>query len=264
MDMIEVKNVSFRYPQQEVLRDITFRIAPGRFLAIAGPNGAGKTTLLRLLNGMLKPTKGGITIDGEPMSRYNPRRLAHKIAVVRQDVLPSFAYSVYETIIMGRTCHFGPMGFESEADQQAVQAAMEATETTQFASRRLTQLSGGERQRVYIARALAQDTPILLLDEPTSFLDMRHQVAVFDLLKGLQKQRGITIIAITHNLNLAGQYCEEMLLLGPPGQYTIGPVRNILTAATMERFFHVKILQGHIGDVNFLLPVGRPNCDTGR
>ncbi|MBN1817744.1 MAG: ABC transporter ATP-binding protein [Sedimentisphaerales bacterium] len=257
MDMIEVKNVSFRYPPQEVLRDVTFRIAAGQFLAIAGPNGAGKTTLLQLLSGMLKPTRGSILIDGEPMSRYNPRRLAHKIAVVRQDVLPSFAYSVYETVLMGRTCHFGPMGFESEADRQAVQAAMEATETTCFASRRLTQLSGGERQRVYIARALAQDTPILLLDEPTSFLDMRHQVAVFDLLKDLQNRRGITILVITHNVNLAGQYCDQMLLLGPPGQYEIGSVSHIVTAAMMERFFGVKVLLGKMENINFLIPIAR-------
>jgi len=257
MNMIEVHGASFHYPRQEVLRQITFNVPAGRFLAVAGPNGSGKTTLVRLLGGLLKPSAGRIVIDGAAMGSYNTRTLAQKIAVVRQDMIPSFAYTVYETVMMGRTCHFGPLGFETEEDRQLVLAAMRETEVEPLGSRRLTQISGGERQRVYLARALAQDTPVMLLDEPTSFLDLRHRVRLFDLLRRLESAQGKTIVAITHDLNLAAQYCDEMLLLGGPGHYEHGPVGEVFRAERIEACFGVKVIQGRLGGVDVILPMGR-------
>ena len=255
--MIEVRDVSFGYPRQEVLCGITFSAPAGRLLAVAGPNGSGKTTLVRLLGGLLKPDRGRIMIDAAPLNSYSPRTLARKVAVVRQDTIPSFAYSVLETVMMGRTCHFGPLGFETDDDRHRVSEAMRETETEALGSRRLTQISGGERQRVYIARALAQDTPIILLDEPTSFLDLRHRLRLFDLLRRLQRMQGKTIIAITHDLNLAAQYCDDMLLLGGAGRYKHGPVKEVFQTELIEAFFGVHVLQGHLSGMDFVLPVGK-------
>ena len=177
--IIEVKNLSFWYvPERTILKNLSFEVTPGMFLAIAGPNGAGKSTLLNLLCGSLKPKSGATRIDGAPINAYSTKELAKKVAVVRQEFVPVFEFSVIETVLMARTLYYQHIGFESKTDREIVTEAMEATDTAQFASRSLGSLSGGERQRVFIARALAQDTEILLLDEPTSFLDFKHQVEI--------------------------------------------------------------------------------------
>jgi iron complex transport system ATP-binding protein len=178
---------------------------PGTFLAIAGPNGAGKSTLLNLLCGLLSPRSGTIRIDAAPVESYSTEALAKKVAVVWQESMPVFGFSVIDTVMMARTPYYGPMGFESEADREIVAEALEATDTAGFALRPLGSLSAGERQRVFIARAMAQNTPILLLDEPTNFLDLKHQVGIYDLLKAAQLQIGKTIVAVTHDINLAAQ-----------------------------------------------------------
>ena len=213
--IIKVDNVGFWYtPQRSILKNLSFEVAPGTFLAIAGPNGVGKTTLLNLLCGLLSPNAGFIRVDSADIDSYSIKELAQKVAVVRQEFVPVFDFMVTEVVSMARTPYLGIFGFESNRDREIVNEAMEATDTTQFASRVLGSLSGGERQRVFIARALAQDTSILLLDEPTSFLDLKHQVGIYDLLKTAQLEKGKTVVAVTHDINLAAQYCDEILLLG--------------------------------------------------
>ncbi|MHC4071144.1 MAG: ABC transporter ATP-binding protein, partial [Planctomycetota bacterium] len=175
--IIEVNNLSFGYtPQSRILENLSFEVMPGAFVGIAGPNGAGKTTLLNLLCGLLSLEAGSIRIDAVDIESYSVRELARKVAVVRQEFVPAFDFTVEETVMMARTPYLGTCGFEGKADREIVTEAIEATDTARFASRPLGNLSGGERQRVFIARALAQDTEILLLDEPTSFLDFKHQV----------------------------------------------------------------------------------------
>ena len=186
MNIIEVHNLSFGYSQTEVLRNISFTVKQGTFLAIVGPNGAGKSTLLNLLSASLKPATGTVKIDEKPIESYSTKKLAEKIAVVRQEFVPIFGFSVIETVMISRTTHYGQSGFENETDRQIVNEALDATDTARFACRLLANLSAGERQRVFIARALAQQTPILLLDEPTNFLDLKHQVGIYDLLKSAQ------------------------------------------------------------------------------
>jgi len=175
--VIKVENLSFGYPAQNtILKDIGFEVIQGKFLAIAGPNGVGKTTLLNLLCGLLRPKSGSIRIDGVPVESYSVKKLAQKVAVVRQEFVPVFDFTVAEMVSMARTPYLGTFGFESKTDVQMVNEALEATETAQFALRSLGSLSGGERQRVFIARALAANSPVLLLDEPTSFLDLKHRL----------------------------------------------------------------------------------------
>ena len=256
--IIEVKNLTFGYgPQEAILRDLSFEVAPGTFLSIAGPNGAGKTTLLNLLCGLLRPQAGSVTIDDEPVESYSVKQLARKIAVVRQEFVPVFDFTVAQVVSMARTPYLGTFGFEGRADIALVHEALVATETARFASRLLRNLSGGERQRVFIARALAQNTPILLLDEPTSFLDLRHQVGIYDLLKGMQLEKGKTIVAVTHEINLAAQYCDQTLLLGPGTAYRIGRAQDVFTAEQIEGVFGVRTFTGYMGQSKFFIPLGK-------
>ena len=272
--IIKVENLSFGYtPEITILKDMSFEVQPRTFLAIAGPNGAGKSTLLNLLCGTLVPKSGTIRIDASPVESYSTEALAGKVAVVRQEFVPVFGFSVIETVMMARTPYYGPMGFESKADKKIVAEALEMTDTIQFASRPLGSLSGGERQRVFIARALAQDTAILLLDEPTSFLDLKHQVGIYDLLKTTQLEKGKTIVAVTHDINLAAQYCDETLLLGGPrpclpfggrqnriradSNYLIGKTKDVFSPEQIEKVFGVRIFAGRVGQEKFFIPLGK-------
>ena len=263
--IIEVENLSFGYtPQSTILKDISFEVTPGTSLAIAGPNGAGKSTLLNLLCGTLVPKSGTIRIDAAPVESYSTEALAGKVAVVRQEFVPVFGFSVIETVLMARTPYYGPMGFESKADKKIVAEALEMTDTIQFASRPLGSLSGGERQRVFIARALAQDTAILLLDEPTSFLDLKHQVGIYDLLKAAQLERDKTIVTVTHDINLAAQYCDKTLLLGADSNYHIGKTKDVFSPEQIEKVFGVRTFVGRVGQEKFFIPLGKFAKDSGQ
>lgn len=257
MSIIEVKNLTFGYSRQDILRNLSFDIEPGSFVAIAGPNGAGKTTLLNLLCGLLKPKKGSVTIDAKNIKAYKPRQLAEKVAIVRQEFVPAFGFSVTETVSMARTIHYNQLGFETPADREIIAEALEATDTLQFADRLLSCISGGERQRVFIARALAQNSPILLLDEPTSFLDLRHQMRIYDLLKQMQQQKAKTIVAITHDINLAAQYCDQVLLLASDCQYHMGQTADILTEERIKTVFNIDGSSIQHGTQNIFIPRGK-------
>ena len=262
--IIEVDNLSFAYTgDREILKNISFRVDAGTFLAIAGPNGAGKSTLLNLLCGLLAPDSGTIKVDSLPVGSYGTGELAEKFAVVRQEPVPAFGFSVIEMVLMARTRYFGSMGFESHQDRHAVNEALQATDTAQFATRPLSSLSGGERQRVFIARALAQSSSILLLDEPTSFLDFKHRVGIYDLLKAAQLEKNKTIVTVTHDINLASQYCDEVFLLGADGSYYTGNTRTVLSADRIREVFDVEIFEGKIGQERFFIPLGKSTRERG-
>ena len=255
--IIEAKNLCFAYTQQVILKNLSLDICQGTFLAIAGPNGAGKTTLLNLLCALLKPDAGTIRIDSADITSYSIKNLAKKIAVVRQEFTPAFDFTVEETVSMARTPYLGTFGFESQSDRFIVKESLQMTDTERFARRTMGHLSGGERQRVSIARALAQDTPILLLDEPTSFLDLKHQVAIYDLLKSTQLKKGKTIVAVTHDLNLASQYCDDVLMLASDASYLAGKTSDVFSADHIEKVFDVKTFAGQVGQNKFFLPLGK-------
>ncbi len=278
---IRLDNVTFAYqPDRPVLQEINLTVEAGTFLAVVGPNGAGKSTLIHLLAGLLKPQSGTVAIDGRNIQSLGRRRLAEKVALVQQEFVPVFGFSVNEVVLMARIPYYSQMGFEREVDRRIVADALERTDTASFASRPLASLSGGERQRVFIARALAQDTPIILLDEPTSFLDLRHQVATYDLLKSIQRDRGRTIVAITHDINLAAQYCDQVLLLRPciecsgaasvkgalrpTDHYRMGPPREVLSRQEIENTFGVRVFSAPVGAERMFLPLGTMAKDTNQ
>ncbi|MHC4300856.1 MAG: ABC transporter ATP-binding protein, partial [Planctomycetota bacterium] len=206
---------------------------------------------------------GTIRVETEPIESYGNEDLAERVAVVRQEYVPAFGFSVIEMVLMARTRYFSAMGFESHTDRQAANEALEATDTAQFASRSLSSLSGGERQRVFIARALAQNTSILLLDEPTSFLDLKHQVGIYDLLKAAQLEKGKTIVAVTHDINLASQYCDEILLLGADNSYHVGKAEAVLSCDRIRKVFGVEVFAGKVGRESFFIPLGKFAKDSG-
>lgn len=263
MALIQVDRLSFRYPGIEVLRNLSFEVRTGSFLALVGPNGAGKSSLLNLICGGLRPSDGSILVDSCSVESYRPSAMARKVSLVRQQSVPAFDFSVAETIMTGRIPHLEGRSFEGPADKEAAGRAMEATDTARLRDRPLSGLSSGERQRVFIARALAQDSPILLLDEPTSFLDLKHQVEIYDLLKTEQQSEGKTILIVTHDINLAAQYCDAMLLLGGPERHHLGSPRAILSSELVQQVFDVRGFVGQVDREKFFLPLGRLASDAG-
>lgn len=262
-NIINVENLNFAYDEAVILRDLSFGASQGEFLAIAGPNGAGKTTLLNLICGLMRPKSGSIEIESASIDSFSTRKLAQIIAVVRQEFVPVFDYTVTEVVMMARTPYWGALGFASKADREIVAEALEITDIAAFSSRPLAQLSAGERQRVFIARALAQDTPILLLDEPTSFLDLKHQVGIYDLLKAAQLQKHKTILIVTHDINLASQYCDQILLIGVDCKYRFGQPKDVFSSEQIEKVFGVRTFAGEIGREKFFLPLGKFAKDAG-
>jgi len=223
---VAARNIGFSYRETPVFRGIDFTVAPGEMVALIGPNGSGKTTLLKLISGAVAPTGGGVTLSGKPIERLSSGRKARLVAVVPQETGMTFDFTVMETVLMGRTAYLGRFGVETHEDIAVAQEAMRRTGTLQFAGRLLSHLSGGERQLVVIARALAQKARLLLLDEPTAFLDIKHRMEIYDLLLGLNAEEGLTIVTTSHDINLAARYCRRIVLIkqgliradGPPDQ----------------------------------------------
>jgi iron complex transport system ATP-binding protein len=230
------------------------------FWAVVGPNGAGKSTFLNLVCGQIKPDEGKVHVDGKAASSYSNRQLARILSMVRQEFVPVFGFTVRQTVMMARFYRTSSL-FENAEDIEAVNAALAATDTAAFADRPLGHLSGGERQRVFIARALAQETPVLLLDEPTSHLDLKHQIRIFDLLKRMQQEQGKTILLVTHDLNMAAQYCDQVLLLGLDGVFFQGPPEQVLDSGQIQSIFGVQGHKGKLQKRNFFIPLGQFSMD---
>lgn len=234
MKAIEVQGVSKTYGDQRVLSDIYFDAARGECLGIIGPNGSGKSTLLRIISGGMEPDQGRIFVDNVPIRRYKGKSLARKMAVLPQGGLYAYPVSVYDTVMMGRYPFLRWLEQEGAADAAIVRSVMEETGITHLADKKLDELSGGELQRVAIARTLAQSPEILLLDEPTTFLDIGHQIAILDILTKWRTSKNATLILVLHDLNLAARYCDRILLMEG------GAIRKW---GTCEDVFHTEILE---------------------
>ncbi len=242
MPLLSVDRVSFKYGEQWVLRGIDFEVEKGDFLGVIGPNGSGKTTLLRIIDGILRPQEGEVRLEGTEIGRLRRDALARSVAVVPQYSALAFPFSVEEVVLMGRSPHLGRWRFEGEQDHRIAREAMEMTDTLALAARDMESLSGGERQRVLIARALAQEPRLMLLDEPTAFLDIRHQVDFFDRIRALNRDRGLTIVAVTHDINLAAHYCDRVILLKDGRIEAAGSVEAVITDENIRRAYETRVL----------------------
>ena len=225
------------YGRREILRDISADVAAGRITAVMGPNGCGKTTLLRLIGGLMEPTAGVVTVDGRDVGSYRPREMAQKVAFVRQHAQTDFDFSAFETVLMGRNPWQRRLQNESQEDWDIVERCMRQTGTWELRFAKPAQMSGGELQRVMIARALAQQTPVLLMDEPVSNLDIAHQIDVMRLLK---EAEGKTTLIVIHDLNLALQFCDDLLLLHDGRCLYHGPIAEGLTEGNIGTVYGVK------------------------
>ena len=245
----ELRAVSFSYAASAerrarpfALSDLSFTIAPGEIVGVIGPNSSGKTTVIRLLTRVLEPAAGEILLEGTPVRRLSRAELARRVAVVPQGLLPQFPFTVGELVLMGRYPHDPGRYFESPRDRAIAREAMEATGVLELAELPLEQLSGGERQRAVIARALAQEPRLLVLDEPTSHLDLRHQVETAALLRRLNRERGMSILLVSHDLNLAAEVCDRLLLLAGGRAVAIGAPEAVLEDALLASVFGCEVV----------------------
>jgi len=236
MRAVQVSNLNLYYEKNHVLRDVSVSVSHGEFVVIIGPNGTGKTSLLKSIAGLLKVT-GEIEIFGKPLSTYTRRQLAASIAVVPQQVPFEFPFNVTETVLMGRSPHLGLLEVEGDEDYRIARQAMEFTEVNHLGERRLDELSGGERQRVIIAKAICQQPKLILLDEPTASLDPSHQLRIMDLMSRLRREQDITVVMVSHDLNLAAMYGSRILLIKEGRGIMSGPPEEILTPENLEQAY---------------------------
>ncbi|MFW5819008.1 MAG: ABC transporter ATP-binding protein [Desulfovermiculus sp.] len=241
-DAVRVDELGVGYGQVRVLESVSFFVPRGELLVVIGPNGSGKSTLLKTLAGILRPQSGHVDILGQDISTRSRREMARKVAFVPQQASVAASYTVLETVLMGRYPHQGLLGLDSARDMQVAREAMHSTRIDHLQDRSLAQLSGGELQRVLIARALCQEPEIMLLDEPTSSLDLAHQVRVMDLLEELHTKHELTVIMVAHDLNLASLYSERILLLREGTMAGHGPPRDVLTFENLETVFGCVLL----------------------
>jgi len=240
--IIEARSITFAYaPGRVVLDAVDMAGRAGRLLCVLGPNGSGKTTLLRCLLGQLRPSSGSVFVRGVKLDLYSSKRLARHIAYVPQTPVSVFPFPVRELVLMGRFCHTGVMGLASKKDRDVARQAMIMTETIEFADRSLEELSGGEAQRVMIARALAQQPSVMLLDEPTSHLDIRHQVMIYRMMVRLAHDWGMAVICVSHDVNLAGRFADELLLMRAGNVLADGPAEQVIDAETLRRAYDVPV-----------------------
>lgn len=239
--VLSCEQVSFSYGAVEVLSAISCEVSAGEILGLLGPNGSGKSTLVRLMSGVRVPRGGRVTYGGRDLQTYSRDELARAIAVVPQETAIELPFSVLEVVLMGRSPYLGKFGFESAHDLAVARRAMEHTGVVSLSMRDVHALSGGERQRVILARALAQEPRILLLDEPTAFLDIKHQVAVYDLMKQLSREQGLAVVAILHDLNLAALYCDRLVLLKAGRVFCQGAPEQVLTYANIKAVYETEV-----------------------
>ncbi len=260
MVVLTIDGIDCSYGSVNVLKDVNFAVESGDFLGILGPNGSGKTTLLRSISRVLKPRRGVILIDDKDIYGMKSVEVARKLAVVPQETPVTFDFTALEVVLMGRNPHMPRFKMESKEDLAIAKNSMELTRTWEFADRPVTELSGGERQRVIIARALTQEPQILLLDEPTTHLDISNQLEIMDLIKHLCETKKLLIVAVFHDFNLAARYCDSIILLNDGKIVAVGKSDETLTSENVRKVFCVDtIVKKHpVTGYLHVIPMSRP------
>ncbi len=241
MAYLSIRNASYSYNNGLVLKGIDLSVEQEEMVGLLGPNGSGKTTLLKLVSGIIKPKNGDVTFKGTALSRLNRNTIARSIAVVPQQFSNPFAFTVEEVVNLGRTPFRKAFEWESEADRKAISQAMELTDIDRFGGRRFDDLSGGERQKVILAMALAQEPELLLLDEPTVHLDISHQIEILERVKKLNADKGLTVIAAMHDLNLAAFYFGRLILLKEGEVAADGSPSEVLTESLIREVYATNV-----------------------
>lgn len=243
MDKIRLEGVTYSYATKPVLRDMDLHLQSGVFYGVVGPNGAGKSTLLKLLDGYLRPQKGAVFLNGRKLNTYSLRELAKVVAFIPQ-VSHYFPFTVQEVVLLGRTPFYTRLGAPSDRDLQIAADSMRITEVDHLAQRLVSDLSGGERQRVTLARAFAQQAEVLLLDEPTTHLDLEHQINTCRLLKEKTKE-GVMSVAVLHDLNLVANFCDHVIVLAHGGLVQEGAPQDVFTTDLISEVFNVSVSRLH-------------------
>lgn len=244
LEMLEAKNVSINYGTREAVVNVSLRASAGGMTAIVGANGAGKSSLLRALNGAIQPSSGEVLLDGKPLKLFARRAIGRRIAVVTQESLLAFPVSVLEYVLAGRYAWAGAgtWGWESERDLQIAVEVLRQTELEKFSSRLMNELSGGERQRAVLARALATEAGVLLLDEPTANLDLAHQASMLQLVRAHCDERAAAAVIVTHDINLAAEFADHIVLLKRGHLIAAGKPSEVLTEELLSEVLEIKVL----------------------
>lgn len=236
---LQFQSVGFAYGRTPIFESLDLSLAGGEMTAVLGPNGTGKTTLVRLASGHLAPTSGDVFLFGRSLGAIGVKERARTVAVVPQETQMVFDFTAREVVLMGRAPHLGLLGFETGGDLLAVQEAMRLTDVAGFADRPFNQLSGGEKQRVVLARSLAQNPRLLLLDEPTAFLDLKHRLVLYDLLARLNRETGLTILVASHDIDLASRFCSRLILLHRGRIAADGSAESVLRPENLRQVYEV-------------------------
>jgi iron complex transport system ATP-binding protein len=234
--------ISGGYTQDDVIKGISFDLPEGGFLGIIGPNGCGKSTLLRIATGAMPLRSGSVTYRGREIRRIGSKEFARSVSFVPQDTFINFPFTALEIVLMGRIPHLGRLETETRKDIEIAERSLEMTDTSHLRDKAVDSLSAGERQRIVIARALAQEPSLIMLDEPTSHLDIGHQVMVLDLLKRLNSEKNLSIAIVLHDLNLASEYCDRLLLLDGGRIFSQGSPEDVLTYQNIEKVYKTVVV----------------------
>jgi len=256
--MIEIKNLNVSYGSRLILKNISLHVKKGETLALLGPNGSGKSTLIRALSGVAPASFDTLSLSGRSLSGLNAAARARLMAVVPQTVSLPPAFTVWETVLLGRTPYLNFLGQISAKDEAIARCALTKVDALSFAKRRVGQLSGGEQQRVLLARALAQSTPVLLLDEPTTHLDLQHQVGLLELVHKLARDENLTVLIALHDLNLAARYADRLALIVDGEIKALGTPKEVLNPEMIAAVYHwpVQVMQHPFLDTLLILPEG--------
>ena len=240
--IMTLTDIGYRYEEAWALRGINLTLNPGEIVGILGPNGSGKSTLLKIMDGMLIPQKGEISVKNAPLRSLKRSAFAREVAMVAQENHFRFSFTALEVVLMGRFPHLKRLQFEGQRDTEIAFSSLRATEAVEFAGRSIHDLSEGEKQRIFIARALAQEPNLILLDEPTSFLDLKFKRDIFRLISSLSAEKGLSVVLVSHDIDLVAQYCHRVVVLKRGNIYATGEPSKVITASNIEAVYGCPVI----------------------
>jgi len=240
--ILTLRRVGFRYNTSWAVRGVDLEVFPGEMLGILGPNGSGKTTLLKIMDGMLLPDEGDVLVGGKSIGSLKRGDIAKVVGMVAQENFFRFAFSVLEVVLMGRFPHLRRLQFEKDEDMEIAVNALKATHALELSGRSIHELSGGEKQRVLMARALAQEPAVILLDEPTSFLDLKYKKEIFDLIANLTREKRLGVVAVSHDMDLLSQYCHRLVMLRNGSVHLTGTPEEVIHAESIREVYECAVV----------------------